>query len=180
VVEAARELLMSEGFGRLTIEGVAARSGISKPTIYRHWSNATELAMAALAPPDLSGGRSKGSPKERLQAHLKGLIDTFATTRGRQVALTLASADPDSEYTKAFRNRVILESRALGRELLLEELESAGADLRLDIETLLDMIYGPIFYRLLVAHQPIKELAGNDIVEVAFRAIEPKGPSQTS
>ena len=47
-LKAAVEILMELGFGRLTIDAVAARSGVGKPTIYRNWANASELAMAAL------------------------------------------------------------------------------------------------------------------------------------
>ena len=47
-LKAAQEILLRDGFGRLTIEAVATASGTGKPTIYRHWANATELAMEAL------------------------------------------------------------------------------------------------------------------------------------
>jgi hypothetical protein len=105
---------------------------------------------------------------------LRSLTTAFATTRGRQVALTLASADPESEYTKAFRNRVILASREAGRRML-EDAVAAGEIVRpADVETLLDMIYGPLFYRLLVGHGPLDLAFANSVVDLAMLALRPR------
>ena len=175
VLDCAREILMTEGFGRLTIEKVAAATGVSRPTIYRSWANATELAMAALV-----GATAAEMPGEnldvraRLLTQLRSLTTAFATTRGRQVALTLASADPESEYTKAFRNRVILASREAGR-LMVEKAIAAGEIVRpADVETLLDMIYGPLFYRLLVGHGSLDLNFADSVVDLAMLALRPR------
>ena len=47
-MDATRELLEQRGVAGVTVEAVAARAGVGKPTIYRYWSNAQELAMAAV------------------------------------------------------------------------------------------------------------------------------------
>jgi AcrR family transcriptional regulator len=162
----AREILLGEGFGRLTMESVASRSGVSKPTLYRHWANAQQLAMAALVPPtEVEGGYEGQSAKARLTRQLETLIEAFATTRGRQIALTLASADPDSEYTRAFRNRVLLTSREIGREIMQSAISAGELATPADIEAVLDMIYGPIFYRLLMGHLPLTKNLASLIVE---------------
>ena len=163
---AAREILMSEGLGRLSMEAVAARSAVSKPTLYRYWANAQEMAMAALIADDgaeaLSGG---ATAKERLVAQMDGLIAAFATTRGRQIAMTLASADPESEFTRAFRTRVILASREAGRSILDAGISAGEIDLSADFDVILDMLYGPIFYRLLVGHAPLDSRLASLLVE---------------
>ncbi|WP_420104575.1 TetR/AcrR family transcriptional regulator [Bosea sp. (in: a-proteobacteria)] len=152
----ARDILLNEGFGRLTIEAVAARSGVSKPTIYRNWANAVELAMAALmADPATPSGKAGENVAGSLGSQMRALVTAFATTRGRQIALALASSDPESEMTKAFRNRVILSSRETGRRLVGEAVARGEIAAPADIETLLDMIYAPVFYRLLVGHLPL-------------------------
>ena len=118
---------MAEGFGRLSIEAVAARSGVGKPTLYRNWANAQELA--------------------------------------------LASADPQSEFTKAFRNKVILASREAGRAILQGAIAAGEIAPPPDLEVLLDMIYGPVFYRLLVGHQPLDAALADAVIETVFRAV---------
>lgn len=155
-LDAARTILMEEGFGRLTMEAVAARTGVGKPTIYRSWANASELAMAALMAGAPEGSVAQaGGLESALSRQLRTLIAAFATTRGRQIAMALAVADPESEMTKAFRNRVILSSREAGRGLVKGAAERGEIAAPPDIEVVLDMIYGPIFYRLLVGHRPL-------------------------
>jgi AcrR family transcriptional regulator len=161
----AREILLTEGFGRLTMEAVASRSGVSKPTLYRHWANAQQLAMAALVPPiEIAGVPEGQTGKARLMLQLETLIETFATTRGRQIALTLASADPESEYTRAFRNRVLLTSREIGRKIIQSAVAASELAAPADLEAVLDMIYGPIFYRLLMGHMPLNKGLASAIV----------------
>jgi len=171
-LQAARDILMREGFGRLTVEAVAARSGVGKPTLYRNWANASELAMAALMAGEVETTEAGDARLETaLGGQMRALVRAFATTRGRQIAIALAAADPESEMTKAFRNRVILSSREAGRGTI----EAAAARGEIgpvdDIEALLDMIYGPLFYRLLVGHRPLDERFADNVVAIVLRAL---------
>ncbi len=167
---------MADGFGRLTIEAVAARSGVGKPTIYRSWANAQELAMAALLVSRLPQAEAKGATADvALHAQMRGLVTAFATTRGRQITMALAAADPESEFTKAFRNQVILSSRNAGRVILEQALARGEIASPIDLEALLDMIYGPVFFRLLVGHRPVSIEFGDAVVATALRAVTPSG-----
>jgi AcrR family transcriptional regulator len=165
---AAYDILMADGFGRITIDAVAARSGVGKPTIYRNWANASELAMAALMEghPDLAA-HEQGSLRQALNRQITDIVQAFATTRGRQIALALATADPDSEMTRAFRNRIVLSGREAGRKLVEEAARRGEIQAPSDIEVLLDMIYAPIFYRLLVGHLPLDAGFAEALVEKA-------------
>lgn len=171
---AARGILMDEGLGRLSIEAVAARSGISKPTIYRHWANASELAMEALmAGFPAEGGTVHAGLEAALASQIGTLTQTFATTRGRQIALALATADPESEFTRAFRNRVLLASREAGREMIAAAV-AAGEIVEPDeIEVVLDMIYAPLLYRLLAGHQPLDARLASALAAGAMRCLAP-------
>lgn len=173
ILAAAHALLIGEGLGRLTVEAVAARAKVGKPTIYRYWANAQELALAAFLsrPLQLREVAPSRSAKEDLKDHLVGVIAAFATPRGRQIALTMASVDGVSELSKAFRNQVILKSREAGRAILARAREAGEIEAATGIETALDMIYGPIFYRLLAGHQPLSEAFGAELVETVFGGI---------
>lgn len=167
---------MVDGFGRLTIEAVAARSGVGKPTIYRSWANAQELAMAALLVSPMPEAEAKGATADvALHAQMRGLVTAFASTRGRQITMALAAADPESEFTKAFRNQVILSSRNAGRGILEQALARGEITQPIDLEALLDMIYGPVFFRLLVGHRPVSLEFGDAVVATALRAVAPSG-----
>lgn len=169
VLQAARDILLGEGFGRLTIEAVAARSGISKPTIYRNWTNAGELAMAALmADPAERAAKAGRDLEGSLRSQIQALVTAFATTRGRQITLALAASDPESEMAKAFRNRVILSSRDVGRRLIGEAVARGEIVEPGDLETVLDMIYAPVFYRLLAGHLPLDLAFADSLVTRAL------------
>jgi Bacterial regulatory proteins, tetR family len=67
VLEAADDLLVENGFAGVTIEGIAARAGVGKQTIYRWWSSKTDILMDAfledaaqqLIPPDFGRPRNR-------------------------------------------------------------------------------------------------------------------------
>ncbi len=172
MLAAAYRIVMSEGVGRLTIEKVAAETGVGKPTIYRSWANAHELAMAAfIAQPEEAFATPKGSGRSRLRAHLRSVIKTFSTPRGRQITLTMASAEQESELAKAFRNQIILKSRETGRKLLEQAVMSGSVKPKLNIEVALDMLYGPLFFRLLAGHHPLSAALADQLVETLFDGI---------
>jgi AcrR family transcriptional regulator len=168
---------MTEGLGRISIEAVAARSGVGKPTIYRNWANASELAMAALMEghPEVAVDR-QGNLRSALLRQVTDIVQAFATTRGRQIALALAAADPDSEMTRAFRNRIILSGREAGRRLIAEAIQREEIATPAEIEVVLDMIYAPIFYRLLVGHRRLDRAFAEALVEQGLLMLRPISP----
>jgi AcrR family transcriptional regulator len=151
ILDTAYRLLIDRGLGRLTIEAVAAEAGVGKPTIYRYWANAQELAMAALiARTDFRGAGTKiVSLVDALQTHMADVVKVFSTNRGRQIITTMASADAESELAKAFRGQVIEGSRKIGHEILTNLLARKTVNHDVNLEHYLDMLYGPLFYRLL-------------------------------
>jgi len=157
ILRAARELLEEGGLLSVTMEGVAARAGVGKPTVYRHWSNRYEVAMAALieASSGAEAPRRPAAPLDGIAQQLHGLADLFTSATGRNVAAVLASGYGETELSKAFRLYFVQARRDEGR-LLLEQAVAAG-DVRagIDLELALDLIYGPVFYRLTMAHAPI-------------------------
>ena len=173
VLDTAYRIVMNEGLGRLTIERVAAEAGVSKPTIYRTWTNAQELAMAAFrAQPQAEVNAPRTTSSRRaLRAHLGGVIEAFATRRGRQITLTMASADPESELAKAFRNQIILKSREAGRKLIEEAIAAGDVRSNTNMDAVLDMLYGPLFFRLLAGHLPLSPQFAGQLVDTIFDGI---------
>ncbi|TAK77160.1 MAG: TetR/AcrR family transcriptional regulator, partial [Aquabacterium sp.] len=168
-----RHILATEGIGRLSIDRVAERAGVGKPTIYRSWANAQELAMAAfmqepMEQPQPSRSRSL---TVALVHHLTAMSQSFNSARGRQITLMMAAADPGSELAKAFRNQVIQQSRRTGALLIERGVQSGELRRPPDMEVALDMIYGPIFYRLLAGHASFKAEFISALVEMLFRGL---------
>lgn len=173
ILDAANEILADPRSGRLTIEAVAMKAGVGKPTIYRYWPNARALEMAAmleLPAPDTSV-HAGGSAVSDLTLQLEKVVAIFAAKRGRQMAQMVAASEQDSELSKLFRNTVILKSRDEGRAILERAIAEGHLRANLKIEIALDMIYGPLFYRLLVGHAPLDDVFASDLVATALKGL---------
>lgn len=173
ILAAARGILDEAGITGLTMEGIAVRAGVGKPTIYREWPNAHAVAMAALmgaeeAPPKLRGAASAIS---ELKRQLRAVASVFASRTGRQAAVMIASASGETELSKSFRNHFILARREEGRRIIARGIAERDVRAEIDVEVVLDMIYGPVFYRLLMGHGALDEKFTDAVVEHALRGI---------
>lgn len=175
ILAAAADLLEKGGISGVTMEAVAARAKVGKPTIYRSWPNAQALAMAALMESDKVATHvaETASPLADLERQLLKVVDKFATKRGGQVRLMLAAAEQDSEIAKGFRNQVILKSRVEGHDLLTRAIAAGDIRADADIEIALDMIYGPLFYRVLIGHLPLDEEFAKGLLREVLRGLQP-------
>lgn len=175
ILTAARALLDEAGLGGVTMEAVAERAGVGKPTVYRWWPNRHAVAMAALMhAPQAAPARSRArSPLRALRAQLLAVCDTLASRQGRSVTAMIASADPDTEIAKAFRHHFVLERRNEGRVLLSAAI--AAGELRgdADLETALDQLYGALFFRVLLGHAPVDAAFVRSLLEQAVRGLRP-------
>ena len=157
ILAAARALLERGGLTAVTIEAIAAKAGVSRPTIYRYWPNAPAVAMAAFleasGPP--SAGKAARSPLAALRAQLHAVADAFAAPAGRSVAAMVAAAQSETELAKAFRNEFIARNRDAARILLERSIAERLVVPPADIDLALDLIFGALFYRLLMGHAPI-------------------------
>jgi AcrR family transcriptional regulator len=154
ILRAARELLAEAGPTAVTMEAVAQRAGVGKPTVYRWWPNRHAVAMAALMDDSALGqpaARAR-APLRALEQQLLQVVETLGSRQGRVVTAMIAAADPDTEVAKAFRHHFVLARRQEGRALL--EQAVATGELRDDIgiDVALDQVYGALFFRILLGH----------------------------
>ena len=173
ILAVAYEQLVTQGPGRLTVEAVAAKAGVGKPTIYRYWPNARALEMAAMLEqpaPDTNVQVGQSAIVD-LQAQLEKVVAIFAEKRGRQMTQMIAASESDSELSKQFRNTVILRCREEGRAILERAIEDRHLRSDISVEIALDMIYGPLFYRLLVGHAPLDAKFAGDLVATALAGL---------
>lgn len=163
-------MLEERGLAGLTVEGIATRAGVGKPTIYRHWPNAQAVAMDAF----LDGAETApdhAAPVSALPAlrrQLAGIAAAFASRAGRSTAAMIAAAQNDSELAKVFRNRFIMRSRETGRALLQQAVEQGAIRADLDLEVALDLIYAPLYFRLLVGHGPLDSAFTDALLDTAL------------
>jgi AcrR family transcriptional regulator len=176
ILRAALEIIDSQGPAALTMEGVALKAGVGKPTVYRWWPNRHAVAMDAMmqahaheaAPPTRRGRAAL----KALQQQLESATDVFTSRTGRNMASMIAGADNDSELSKTFRNHFVLARREEGRALLLEAIDNGDVRSDINVDIALDLIYGALFFRLLLGHATIDRSVVAMIVSHALRGVE--------
>jgi AcrR family transcriptional regulator len=177
ILRAARELLERGGPGAVTMEAVASLAGVGKPTVYRWWPDRHAVAMAALMEGELERPRRKQTGAlEALRAQLRAIVERFKSPSGRHVAALIAAADAETELSKAFRNHFILARRSEGVGLLREAIQAGDLHADLDVEIAVDLLYGPLFFRLLSGHAALNASFVDKLLDTALRGFRGAGP----
>ncbi len=168
ILSATRELLAKGGVRELTVEGVAARSGVAKTTIYRRWRSKDELALAVLidmvqtvvAVPALADTRSE------LVALVQGAVRVLGKTLMGSVMQGLVSElATDSELARAFRESVVaLRLREVER-LLQRGIDRGELRPDIDIGLTHEMLFGAVYYRLFLSGEPLDRKLAERIVD---------------
>jgi AcrR family transcriptional regulator len=158
IVEATQALLVEQGYRALTIEGVAARAGVGKQTIYRWWPSRAALALEAYlaGSDDLRPPPESGSIAAEVQALLGWLAAVLAQPiGGRVLAGLVADLTHDSDLADRFHQDVV----PARRRAMLAALERGRArgEVREDanLEVAVDALHGAVFYRLLLSGEPL-------------------------
>jgi AcrR family transcriptional regulator len=158
VLEAADDLLVERGFAGLTIEGIAVRAGVAKQTIYRWWPSKAEILMDAfvddaaehLTPPDT------GDLRRDLRLQLSRLAGFLTQSDAGAVFRALAGqAQHDSDVAARLRADHLSQQRDRDRLPLLRAVDRGQLPPETDIDSAVEQLVGPIYYRVLVTGQPV-------------------------
>jgi AcrR family transcriptional regulator len=173
ILDAAIEELRDRGYAALTVEGIAARAGAGKQTIYRWWQSKADVVLDAML--ELAAARIKVPDKGSLAADLGAfLADTFRQRDLRPVVAGLmAQAQFDPVFAESFRERFIFARRAALRPVLQTARNRGELAPDVDIELVLDVVFGVLWYRLLVDHAPLDAKAARQLTELILRAVRP-------
>ncbi len=159
IIVATQALLIEVGYRELTIEGVAARAGVGKQTIYRWWPSRAALALEAylagsdaVLQPRLYGGPPQKDVRELLDWLVAVLVEPIG---GRVVAGLIADLQHDPDLAERFRRDVVPERRRAMLEALARSRQRGEIRAEADIELATDALHGAVIYRLLVSGEPL-------------------------
>jgi len=158
ILKAAYDILREGGFAAFTVEGVAARAGAGKATIYRWWSSkgtlAVEAFLVAVAPRmDAVSASDSAVDDLRRQVHMAASI--YRGRAGQLLRELLALGQEDSGTRDQLLKDFLDPRRKAGLITLRRAMASGEMDPRIDVEVLADALWGPIFHRLLVTRTSI-------------------------
>jgi AcrR family transcriptional regulator len=148
VLAAAESMLDEVGYGHLTIEGVAHRSGVAKSTIYRSWSTKTALVSEVLRRRTVaSAAPDTGDARADLISFLSVNLRNYAAQDPAVLLPAFWDAVGDAGHRRELRAHVLDPRRNTGRGLLAKLVERGVLPAGADIDLLLDMWAGFAMYR---------------------------------
>jgi AcrR family transcriptional regulator len=178
VLEAATDLLLDQGLAAVSMDAIAARAGVSKATIYRWWPTKESLALDALfqdwagVPVVEDTGSLRGDLLRLLRPWAR-----LATARpyGRVIGALLTEAQTDPAFATEYRARFVKPRRDQGRAIFRRAIERGEISADTKVEVALDLLYGPIYHRLLHGHAPLNDRFVRDVIDTALNGIAPSG-----
>ena len=175
VLEATLDVIAEEGVTGISVDTVAARSGVSKATIYRHWGSRARLIHAAIsslqqptAEPDT--GSLRGDLAELL-VHLVEYFETPSVARVFPSFIDAAIRDPELAQ---LRQDTLRRGRSSFERVVRRGIERGELPADVDVGLVVDLARSPIIYRRVVAQAPVSTSEVEPIVDAvlaAFRTV---------
>ncbi|GAA0438284.1 TetR family transcriptional regulator [Actinoplanes capillaceus] len=164
ITVAIRNAVMSElaevGYGRLSIEAVARRAGVGKTAIYRRWSNKLEMVMEIIS--DVAERKVPLPDTGSFSGDLQLLLMIVSTALQHRIASQIipdlmAEAARNPQIAETLQRALRTHQQAVGEKLIGQAVTRGELPEGTDPEVAVDMILGPLYWRLAVARQPIGE-----------------------
>jgi len=173
ILAASYDLLLENGFGAVTVEKIAERAKVSKATIYKWWPNKAAVVMDSF----LSAAMSRlpvpdtGSVINDIIIQVTNLARFLISREGRVINELIAEGQFDVKLAEEYRARYFNPRRLESRRILERGVNRGELRKDLDIELSIDLIYGPLFYRLLVTGDKLDESFIEVLIKYAFEGI---------
>lgn len=180
ILSVAYELLLEGGFEDVTIDKIAEKAGVSKATIYKWWPNKAavvaegffEAAASRLPVPDT------GSVLKDILIHAVNLSLFMESKEGKVISELIGQGQMDAALIQVFREYYVKPRRAESGMILKRGIDRGELGKELDIESSIDLIYGPLFYRLLVTGEKLTEDRVKLMVYTVFNGILSTGKAK--
>ncbi|SCF25087.1 transcriptional regulator, TetR family [Micromonospora matsumotoense] len=172
ITRAIRRALMQElaavGYGRLSIEAVARRAGVSKTAIYRRWSSKLDLvietvvAAAGSKLPALDTGSLRGDLTLLFQVVAHALRHPLAS---QIIPDLLAEAARNPTIDETLQQLLRAKQQEIGGRLIGLAVERGELPADTDADAAFDLIVGPLYWRLAIARTPLTPTYLEQLVE---------------
>jgi len=173
ILSSASHLLEAKAFDDITVEAIAEKSGSCKATVYRWWPNKAavlieafrETAARELPDPDT------GDFREDIRQQLCNFTKIILGGRGKVFAGFIAGAQADPSVAEAFREAWIRPRRAEAKKVFARYVERGIARPDLDLDLAVEMVYAPLYYRLLTGFGKIDDDYIGEMVDNALHGL---------
>lgn len=159
ILRSTLKLLQETGFPDLSVEAIASHADVGKATVYRWWPNKAAVVADAfsLSSHDELRFPDTGSVRSDISLQIKQLVRVLRGRRGRIVAALIGGGQSDPELIKAFRERFLMPRRLEAYETLQRGVRRGELPDDLDMDLLLDTLYGSVYMRFLIRQVSLTE-----------------------
>lgn len=177
ILKATLHLLERQPLRKVTADAIARRAGVSKTTIYKWWPHKSLVALDAY----LAGMTEQvptpdtGSAELDFTRQLKSLMAFYTSSLGRLFGQFIAEGQSDPSFLALFRERFLYARRAAARVMWQRGVDRGEIRNEIDGEIVLDMIYGPMIFRLLAGHGSLSPRESEALVEAVFGGVRRTG-----
>jgi AcrR family transcriptional regulator len=174
ILNATWELLKTTSLRDLSIEAIARGSGVGKTTIYRWWPSKVAVVMDAFVEhllPEIPFPEGL-SATDAITQQIASLVQAFSGEYGRIVAQIIAEGQACPEALASYRDRFLYPRRAAAKTIIQQGIENGEFDPNLDPELAIDVLYGAIYFRLLVGHLPLDPQFAKELPRWALKVLQ--------
>ena len=182
ILAATIALIRTVGYDAVTMEGVAKKAGVGKATLYRRWdgkellvADAIDLIVSEASNPDT------GTLRGDILAVMGGTAAMYRDPATGALLSGLVAAIARSErIAAAVRGGFVAARRAALREVLDRWAERGELRPDVDVEIVMDMLNGPLFYRFLLRGETVREDVVETILDMLLRGIRARDPGHST
>jgi AcrR family transcriptional regulator len=173
ILKATLYLLERSPLRKVSADAIAHRAGVSKATIYKWWPNKSLVALDAF----LAGMTERvpmpdtGSAERDFTQQLQSVMGFYSSPLGRLFCQFLAEGQSDPEFLSLFRERFLFPRREAAKIMWRRGVERGEISGEIDPEILLDLIYGPMVFRLLAGHGSLSDEDSALMVKTIFKGL---------
>jgi AcrR family transcriptional regulator len=160
--------MLEGGLAAATMEAIAARAGVSKRTLYKYWPSRGAVALEGFMRNAASSWSlpDDATAVEALTVLVVSAARLFAATpAGPLMRSLIADAQAQDEIATAIREQWLRPRRAVAADLIRRGMAEGEFRADLDVEVTLDLLFAPVYYRLLLGHEPMTDAFATATVE---------------
>lgn len=166
--------LAEVGYGRLSIEAVARRAGVGKTAIYRRWSNKLEMVLEIVS--DVAGRAVPMPDTGSFEGDLQLLMMIVSKALQHRIASQIipdlmAEASRNPQISATLQKALRTHQQAVGDKLVGQAVARGELPGGADPDLAVDLILGPLYWRLAVARTPIDDDYLNQMTALVIAAL---------
>jgi AcrR family transcriptional regulator len=182
VLDAALSLCREKGYAKVTVEAIAARAGVGKQTIYRWWPSKAAVVLDALEGvaarvPTADTGEVLADMRTRIAQ----VVELYADESfGPHLGALIGEAQHDPALRADLLDRYLRPRRADAVERLKVAQEVRQLPDDLNLEEVLEVIFGAVYSRLLLRNGPLNKEYAHFVVDTVLSGCAKQRPPQRS